>query len=70
MTVARSGSLLAVVIQIAAPRILSREDLAAVMLEAVVSRRSGLRFDLCAGDGAPTTDLDKLLDEAKYPWAK
>ena len=49
---------------------ISREDLAAVMLEAIASRTTGLRFDLCVGNGAPTTDLSKLLDEAKYPWAK
>ena len=51
---------------------ISREDLAAVLTEAVASRTSGLRFDLCLGapDGKPTTDLPKLLDDARYPWAK
>jgi len=49
---------------------ISRQDLAAVMVEAVASRASGLRFDLCVGIGAPTTNLAKLLDDARYPWAK
>ena len=47
---------------------ISREDTAAVMLEAVASRAAGLRFDLCVGNGAPTTDLAKLLDDARYRW--
>ena len=49
---------------------ISREDVAAVMLEAIASRASGLRFDLCVGNGAPTTDLAALLDHARYPWDK
>jgi len=49
---------------------ISRQDVAAVMAEAIASRASGLRFDLCVGNGAPTTDLAKLLDDARYPWAK
>ena len=49
---------------------ISREDTAAVMLEAVASRASGLRFDLCVGNGAPTTNLPKLLDDARYKWGK
>ena len=51
---------------------ISREDLAAVMVEAIVfpSRASGLRFDLCVGNGKPTTNLAELLDDARYPWAK
>ena len=40
------------------------------MLEAIATRAAGLRFDLCVGDGAPTTDLAKLLEDARYPWAK
>ena len=49
---------------------ISREDVAAVMLEAITSHASGLRFDLCVGNGAPTTDLDALLKHARYPWDK
>ena len=49
---------------------ISREDTAAVMLEAVASRAVGLRFDLCVGNGAPTTDLAKLLNNARYKWGK
>ena len=49
---------------------ISREDTAAVMLEAVASRASGLRFDLCVGNGAPTTDLAKLIDGARYKWGQ
>ena len=49
---------------------ISREDTAAVMLEAVASRASDLRFDLCVGDGPPTTDLAALLEGARWPWAR
>jgi nucleoside-diphosphate-sugar epimerase len=49
---------------------ISREDTAAVMLEAVVSRANNLRFDLCVGNGAPTKDLGKLLDDARFSWQK
>ena len=49
---------------------ISREDLAAVMLEAVVQRSSGLRFDLCVGGGPATTDLAALLESTRYPWEK
>lgn len=47
---------------------ISRADLAAVMAEAVARRSAGLRFDLCVGRGAPTTDLGALLESAAYPW--
>ena len=47
---------------------ISRADLAAVMAEAVATRATGLRFDLCVGDGPPTTDLGALLRDAHYPW--
>ena len=46
----------------------SRADVAAVMAEAVVQRAAGLRFDLCVGNGAPTTDLAALLEAARWPW--
>jgi uncharacterized protein YbjT (DUF2867 family) len=49
---------------------ISREDTAAVMVEAIASRSAGLRFDLCVGNGAPTTDLAKLIDGSRYPWQK
>ena len=38
------------------------------LVEAVAERSSGLRFDLCVGKGAPTTDLSALLKAAAYPW--
>ena len=47
---------------------ISREDTADVMREAIASRASNLRFDLCVGNGAPTTSLPKLLDDARYKW--
>jgi uncharacterized protein YbjT (DUF2867 family) len=47
---------------------ISRADLAAVMLEALVAKATGLRFDLCVGPGKPTTDLKALLDAARWPW--
>ena len=49
---------------------ISRADLAAVMVEAVVQRPTQLRFDLCVGDGPPTTDLSALLKTAQWPWGK
>lgn len=49
---------------------ISREDVAAVMTEAVVERASGLRFDICIGSGAPTTDLGALLQGTRYPWER
>ena len=29
---------------------------------------SGQQFDICAADGAPTTDLPALLNRARWPW--
>merc|ERR1711937_868017 len=49
---------------------ISREDLAAVLTEIVVERATSLRFDLCVGKGAPTTDLSALIDAARMPWMK
>merc|ERR1712151_585756 len=47
---------------------ISREDLAAVLVEVIVERSSNLRFDLCVGNGAPTTDLSSLINAAQQPW--
>ena len=47
---------------------ISRADVAAVMVEAVVQRTKDLRFDICVGDGAPTTDLAALLESTRRPW--
>jgi uncharacterized protein YbjT (DUF2867 family) len=49
---------------------ISRADLAAVLAEAVAQRTADLRFDLCIGKGAPTTDLAALLQSARWPWEK
>lgn len=49
---------------------ISREDLAAVMAEVIAERSSNLRFDLCVGKGAPTTDLGALINSARMPWMK
>jgi len=49
---------------------ISREDLAAVMVEAVAIRARDLRFDLCVGKGPPTKDLTKLLEHARWSWEK
>ena len=46
----------------------ARADVAAVVATAVMLRATGLRFDLCAADGAPTTDLPALLKRARWPW--
>jgi hypothetical protein len=40
------------------------------MVEAVATRAAGLRFDLCIGGGAPTTDLAAVLRAARFPWQK
>ena len=48
----------------------SRADVAAVMVEAIVERATNLRFDLCVGKGAPTTDLAALLNSARQAWMR
>ena len=49
----------------------SRADVAAVMVEAIVERTSGLRFGLCSkAAGKPTTDLGALLRGARWQWQK
>lgn len=50
------------------PPLVSRENVAAVMAEAVARRSAGLRFDLCSKEGPPTTDLGALLTAAAEPW--
>ena len=49
---------------------ISRADVAAVMVEAVAQRARDLRFDICVGDGVPTTDLAALLESTRRPWQK
>jgi len=53
---------------------LPREDVARVMVEAVVERANGggggLRFDLCSRPGPGTMDLEGLLEEARWEWDK
>jgi len=50
----------------------SREDVASVMAEAAVglSRKNcqNLRFDLCSKPGPPTTDLEALIESARWEW--
>lgn len=46
--------------------LVSRTGVAAVVSEAVMEKTSGLRFDLCATTGAPTTDLQALLQSARW----
>jgi len=46
----------------------SREDVAAVMAQAVLSRSQGLRFDLCSMPGPGTTDLGALLAKSRWSW--
>lgn len=53
----------------------SREDVAAVMAEAVgmargcgFHRNNNLRFDLCSKPGPPTTDLKGLIESARWEW--
>lgn len=48
--------------------VMPRADVARVMLRTVARGDAKLRFDLCAKMvGAPTTDLDALIDAAAYP---
>lgn len=51
---------------------ISREDLASVMAEAVQYKKhcGNLRFDLCSKPGPPTTDLEGLIERAKWEWDK
>ena len=46
----------------------TREDVARVMLQAVVRRTENLRFDLCSKPGKGTKNIDKLLEEARWEW--
>lgn len=50
----------------------ARADLARLMVASIEQPEisKGLRFDLCAKPGTPTTDADlgKLLQSAAYPW--
>jgi uncharacterized protein YbjT (DUF2867 family) len=49
----------------------SREDVAAVMSEAVSTLRrnkENLRFDLCSKPGPPTNDLGALIESARWEW--
>lgn len=46
---------------------ISRADVAAVMVEAIMQRAGPLKFDLCAGKGAPTPPAD-VLKAAAMPW--
>ena len=53
------------------PPMVARADVARVMVQALVERQAGLRFDLCASlRGDPTTDdeLGALLDSARWDW--
>ena len=52
------------------PPLVSREEVAAVMAEAVARRSTSLRFDLCSKKGPPTTDIGALLAAAALPWQK
>jgi len=49
---------------------ISRADVASVVATAVKQRSSGLRFDICAAEGTPTTDLPALLISARWPWQR
>ena len=48
-----------------------RSDVAAVIVQAVVTGASGLRFDLCAGgaSGSPTSPA-AVLKAAAWPWQR
>jgi len=53
--------------------VLSREDVASVMVEAISYSRhcpQNLRFDLCSIPGPATTDYKALLDDSKWEWQK
>ena len=50
-------------------RIIARADVARVMAELVIRKsHQNLRFDLCSIEGPATTNLDQLLDSAKWEW--
>lgn len=51
------------------PPVIARADVARVLVHAMLKRQLGLRFDLCAStQGSATTDLDQLLEEARWSW--
>jgi hypothetical protein len=52
------------------PPMIPRADVARVAVEALLqpSEAAGLRFDLCSRVGSPTTDVDKVFAQARYPW--
>merc|ERR1719424_2460382 len=52
------------------PPLVARENVAAIMAEAVALRSANLRFDLCSKQGPATTDLGALLAAAALPWQK
>ena len=65
------------------PPVVAREDVARVMAAALTfdlprhAARAAdappplsLRFDLCSKHGAPTTDLQALLEQTKFPWQR
>jgi len=51
-------------------RSIPRADVARVMAELVLRRsdKCNLRFDLCSIEGPATTDLDALIESAKWSW--
>jgi nucleoside-diphosphate-sugar epimerase len=50
-------------------QMIPRDDVARVMAHLVLSPpRQNLRFDLCSIQGPATTDLEKLVDSAKWDW--
>merc|ERR1712232_667713 len=52
------------------PPLIPRADVARVMVEALLKPQeaSGLRFDLCSKVGTPTSDINRIFKEARYPW--
>uniref|UniRef100_A0A7S4FFT2 NAD(P)-binding domain-containing protein n=1 Tax=Eutreptiella gymnastica TaxID=73025 RepID=A0A7S4FFT2_9EUGL len=50
------------------PPIIRRQDVARVVVQAILHRHSGLRFDVCSKEGPRTTDLEALLQSARWSW--
>ena len=46
----------------------SRGDVARLLVEALMTRSSGLRIDLCSRPGKAQSDLSGVLKSARWPW--
>ena len=48
----------------------ARADVARLLVEALTTRATGLRIDLCSKPGKAQPDLSQVLESAKWPFQK